>query len=599
MKSYDGCWTCRLRKKRCDETRPECRNCSALQIACHFGVEKPTWMDGGLGQRKKAEEVKSEVKRAAVRRRGTLPADLETAAEGSKDAALDTDRHSSPAQFPSFRGGPPPDSHSGRTPTHVAIDTGPAWRNDRGDPWNGSQSFSISGSPGGQPGHAELDRRFIMFYLDHFFPFMYPFYKPPLLEGGRSWIWELVVGNQAMGHTTLCFSTYFVSVALDGAISGYNTCKVLAWDKLMKQTAVTFVMLQRNLQEVTSSNPPDSIVETSRLMGSIVQLQRFEITVGNFENCRKHLGAAVALFRQLFQATEHTDRCELPTFNEILNRLGRPLWTIKSQHNGSWSTDQAAFRFYSSILIVDDIIASTCLEEPPKLLEYHARLLTNNYSSVEKPPLNLEDFVGCQNWVMLQIGEVAALDAWKKSMKKAGQLDMMELVARAAAIKQALLGNLAHLDAAANAPQTNLLSLFTFYNDQLPPIPGGCAVFVTRVWSLAALLYLSVVVSGWQPGSVGVRENVLRTLALLEQMPAPQLLRTMVWPFCVVGCLAGPEEECRLKAMADALVPHRLFGAARQALKIMENVWRSRQKLTIDTDFAACVCSLGYVSLLV
>jgi hypothetical protein len=53
--------------------------------------------------------------------------------------------------------------------------------------------------------------------------------------------------------------------------------------------------------------------------------------------------------------------------------------------------------------------------------------------------------------------------------------------------------------------------------------------------------------------------------------------------------------------MADALVPHRLFGAARKALELMENVWkcRGRDELTIDTDFAACVCSLGYMSLLV
>jgi len=130
-------------------------------------------------------------------------------------------------------------------------------------------------------------------------------------------------------------------------------------------------------------------------------------------------------------------------------------------------------------------------------------------------------------------------------------------------------------------------------------MPGGCTAFVTRVWAHAALLYLSVVVSGWQPGSAGIRENVVRTLALLEQMPAPELLRTMVWPFCMVGCLAEPGEECRLRAMADALVPHRLFGAARKALEIMENVWKCRDELTIDTDFAGCVCSLGYVSLLV
>jgi hypothetical protein len=437
-----------------------------------------------------------------------------------------------------------------------------------------------------------------MLYLDYFFPFLYPFYKPSLLEGGRSWILELVAGNRAMWHTTLCLSTYFVSIALDGAVSGPSVCKALAWDKLLEQMGVTFRMLQRNLQENALSNTQDLIIETSRTMSSIIQLQRFEICVGNFENCRKHLAAATTLFQKVFRAAGALTGNESPTFCGVLSHMGRPLWAIHSQQSGAWSSDQAAFRFYSALLLMDDIIASTCTEEPPRLREYHSRLLTNDGSS-DNPPLNLEDFVGCENWVLLQISEIAALDTWKSTMKKAGQLDMMELVARASPIKQTLLGNLAHLDAASSTPKSDLFGLFTLYNDQLPHMPGGCTAFVTPVWAHAALLYLSTVVSGWQPGSAGIRENAVRTLALLEQMPEPQLLRTMVWPFCMVGCLAPPEEECRFRALAEALVPYRLFGAARQALEIMENVWKSRNELTIDTDFAACVCSLGYVSLLV
>jgi hypothetical protein len=85
----------------------------------------------------------------------------------------------------------------------------------------------------------------------------------------------------------------------------------------------------------------------------------------------------------------------------------------------------------------------------------------------------------------------------------------------------------------------------------------------------------------------------------LEQMPKSELLRAMVWPFCIAGCLAEHEEECRFRALTDALVPHRLFGAVRKALEIMENTWKCREELDIDMDLATCVCSLGYMSLLV
>jgi hypothetical protein len=598
MKSYDGCWTCRLRKKRCDEVRPECINCSTLQITCHFDDEKPTWMDGGVGQKEKAAEVKHEVRTAAARRRGTLPAYI------LEPLAADSDQNA-PSRMDEYQ----KDDSSTEHLSFIGESTlkyDMSWISDNatrvvGPVFNGQDMLSMSSPPNEEQRDSELDRRFIMFYFDYFFPFLFPFYKPSLLEGGRGWIMELVVSNQAMWHTTLCLSTYFVSVALDGAATGHNMCKTLAWEKLLGQMSTTFMILQRNLDDIASSNTRGSMVLMSRIMGSIVQLQRFEIAVGNFENCEKHLDAASSLLRQIFHAEEDITAADMsmPTFYKILKRMGQPLWDTRDRESRAWSSDQAAFRFYSSLLVLDDVIASTCMNEPPGLLEYHTQLLTNCCNANGKPLLNLEDLVGCENWVILQIGETSALDAWKKSMRKAGQLDMMELVARALSIKQVLLGNLARLDAAANTPKTSGLGLFAIYNDQLPHIPGGCTTFVTRVWAHAALLYLSVVISGWQPGNAGIRENVVRVLVLLEQMPTPELLRTMVWPLCIAGCLAEPEEECRFRAMADALVPHRLFGAARRALEIMENNWKCRDELNVETDFATCVRSLGYMSLLV
>ncbi|RAO71287.1 uncharacterized protein BHQ10_007299 [Talaromyces amestolkiae] len=600
MKSYDGCWTCRLRKKRCDETRPVCRNCSALHITCHFGEEKPSWMDNGIGQKEKAEEIKREVKSAAARRRGTLPMDV-VANNDDESITGGLRRCSASTECPPFSA--ESNSNLGSSPGWIpSAHTLPITRPSNGHPdsWNKLNRLIISNTSGMEPEDSELDRRFMMFYLDHFFPFLFPFYQPPLLEGGRTWVMELIASDQAMWHTTLCLSTYFVSVALDGAVSGPNVCKSLAWERLLKQMGITFMMLQRSLQEVTLSGTQDLIVKTSRIMGSIIQLQRFEISIGNFENCQKHLDAAITLFRQIFKAAENViDRGELATFHDVLSHMGRPLWSITSQQCGAWNSNQAAFRFYSALLILDDIIASTCIEEAPRLRQYHTQLLTKCSSSDERFRLNLEDFIGCENWVILQISEISALDAWKKSIKRAGKLDMMELVARATPIKQALLTNLARLDTSVNMPKTNWLGLFVLYNYQLPPVPGGCTAFTTRVWAHAALLYLSVVVSGWQPKSTAIRENVLRTLALLEQMPAPELLRTLIWPFCIVGCLAEPEEECRFRAMVEALVPHQLFGAARKALEIMENAWKCRGELAIDTDFGMCVCSLGYLSVLV
>lgn len=579
MKSYDGCWTCRLRRKKCDEERPVCKGCSTLQITCYFTDDKPTWMDGGAAQKDKADDVKREVRDAAARRRGTHLVDS------------DSDTEMATREMPSR-----PEDQTPSSSSSGIYFTLPAPQ----ETWNVLEGlFAESHEP-----DQEADRRAVVFYFDHFFPFLFPFYRPPLLQGGRTWVMELMARNKAMWHTTLCLGSYFVSVALDNAAFGHEFCKNLAWDKLLRQTDVTFRMLQSQVQQVTSNDMQNLTVEKARSMGSVIQIQRFESSVGNFDNCQTHLSAAIELFRQICCAAGETaggSKNGEPPFYGVLSRMGTPPWTLKGELNQAWSSDQAAFRFFSALLLVDDIISSTCLNEPPRLIEYHTQLLTNNSNQDRQPPLKLEEFVGCENWVLLNIGETAALNAWEKSLKRSGQLDIMELVARASALQQSLTDNLVLLDAAGNTSKmASPLDPFSFYNDQIPSIPGGTSALVTRIWAHAALLYLSIVVSGWQPGSPSIRENVVRVLQLLDQMPTPALLRTTVWPLCVVGCLAQPSEECLIRSIIEAMVPSRLFGPARKALEIMEYTWKCRDSLSVDSwDLAECVRSVGHMALLV
>lgn len=53
-RSTHGCWTCRLRKKKCDENHPSCSRCTSLQIACDGYGPRPYWMDRGDLQREQA-----------------------------------------------------------------------------------------------------------------------------------------------------------------------------------------------------------------------------------------------------------------------------------------------------------------------------------------------------------------------------------------------------------------------------------------------------------------------------------------------------------------------------------------------------------------
>jgi hypothetical protein len=69
-RSMYGCWTCRLRKKKCDETRPLCSACISLELECHGYGPKPQWMDNGILQKDQASKIRRVVQQTKSKKRG-------------------------------------------------------------------------------------------------------------------------------------------------------------------------------------------------------------------------------------------------------------------------------------------------------------------------------------------------------------------------------------------------------------------------------------------------------------------------------------------------------------------------------------------------
>ncbi|CAN6609695.1 hypothetical protein TRVA0_004S01574 [Trichomonascus vanleenenianus] len=67
-RSKNGCWTCRCRRKKCDETLPKCRTCKDLGIDCSgYGTNRPVFMtdrEAGIRYRSHISKVIHSHKRA-------------------------------------------------------------------------------------------------------------------------------------------------------------------------------------------------------------------------------------------------------------------------------------------------------------------------------------------------------------------------------------------------------------------------------------------------------------------------------------------------------------------------------------------------------
>ncbi|KAF2154539.1 hypothetical protein K461DRAFT_326634 [Myriangium duriaei CBS 260.36] len=568
--STNGCWTCKLRKKKCDKAFPTCEECNRLYIDCHHDAEKPNWMDGGTRQEGMTKRIRNQIRDNShlrpVRGSGALHGGTSIPGPGSSTSFR------APHEVTN--------SINPCNPLDCTPDQGIASRLEAATRL--SERVSHSTVTPSRPGIESADTVLAMFYLDRLLPFLFPFYNPSDAEGGKSWVLELMSSSSEVHHAILCQSTYFF--ALDRGTTSHDA----VWEAVFARSKNAFAALVASLQ-ATEPSPRNMVLAIT----SILQLQRFEIAIGNWTNWTAHLNAATALFRQLLSlSSSYNDSERNFSYGAAINALGPTLWVSSPEAIEVQSAEQAAFKFSSALLIFSDIIASTVSHCAPQLLDYHKSLLVDLTSREGRRPLvDLQPITGCKNDVLLAIGEIAALDAWKQECKRAGNLDITEVADRAARIKQSLQHHLTALEEdTQHVDGTSSSFLYTFaqYHFQWTYATTQQSSVIARVWGHAALLYLFVVVSGWQPASTDVRHHIGCIVEILRyRLSHPALLRLVAWPFCVAGCLAQPEMEDHFRSLFSLLQPPAFFETMRRALDIMEEVWHNRED--IDRDIAACL----------
>ncbi|KAI5803854.1 fungal-specific transcription factor domain-containing protein [Geopyxis carbonaria] len=70
LRSRTGCWTCRFRKKKCDEATPICNSCKTLHIFCEsMEKDQPLYMRDAEAANRKKEEIKSQMGKCKRRRK--------------------------------------------------------------------------------------------------------------------------------------------------------------------------------------------------------------------------------------------------------------------------------------------------------------------------------------------------------------------------------------------------------------------------------------------------------------------------------------------------------------------------------------------------
>ncbi|QRG37994.1 hypothetical protein FDK38_002383 [Candidozyma auris] len=62
-RSRSGCWICRIKHLKCDETKPSCKHCSRCGITCDYNPERPDYVLDKTLRRKKLDELSTKRRR--------------------------------------------------------------------------------------------------------------------------------------------------------------------------------------------------------------------------------------------------------------------------------------------------------------------------------------------------------------------------------------------------------------------------------------------------------------------------------------------------------------------------------------------------------
>lgn len=577
------CWTCRIRKKRCDRKRPACSACRLLDITCHDGNSRPSWVNNDRERDEFADQIKAQVREKAESRR-----------EKSYIKVMPLGR------LKRSKSGPRVTS---RTPKADKAEQEEVFSSEN-EPSGSNLSSAEDSRPDrdvtnpvvlGVENDIDLDLEIV--FLDYAFPFLFPFYRPSIFEGGRGWLLATLRNSMPLFHTAMGFSTYFFTLVMANIADGqdeHEACRRLIERKLTSHIDNAISSIRKGIQDLHASPMPISVFGKAHLLEGVVQLLVFDTNIARTTEWIVHITAAVSLLNEILELPEpHGGKADLTS---VFAMMQRPGWSTESPSHRMWNSDQSAFRFHVAFIIFADIISATTLGDVPKLREHYTRLIKPRArASHPSQVLELGDFVGCQGWILLLIADTAVLIEGKKS----GRILREDFLSKSNSISADLQSGIISLDADTQQPMaTSVLPQAYVHPETL--LQNLDTIPISLIWAHAAALYLFIATSGWQEQDQDVQENVSSALHLLQQIQSPAILRSLAWPFCVSGCLATKSQEAEFRQIASKMGSLSAFGTLHEALKIMEKVWSTRGEKDAETwDFTCCFSILGSIPLFI
>ncbi|KAI8721647.1 hypothetical protein NCS52_00306800 [Fusarium sp. LHS14.1] len=367
-----GCWTCRLRRKKCDENKPACVNCTSRNLECYGYDQKPAWMV----EKESWEHV--------------LKSDEARAIRNAAEKAYSRRRQKNTRAPPWSAGVIVQDVKELGHPSQSSTILDRTWSNCT------QPLRDCDYAPNYQ--HVQT-------FLDVIFPLQWGFFalcKQP----DRRWLFNTIMASEPMYHAAsgLCIS--FETGAKAGFTNG--TCYVTP--EVRKSRLLAVQGLQPCIAELQQQKPQNStLLKAIHAVAIILLLSSLEI----------------------YGETEGTWEVHLNACGTILDLVERQLATPDSPSaigellgNSTPSFETRALGLFVATFVWTDILAEAthgASYTQPRKFDY-LPLLQND-------AIDMRNIMGCRNSVMIAIKEVSLLSISMQENQQPEATERMQTLA--------------------------------------------------------------------------------------------------------------------------------------------------------------------------
>ncbi|KAJ9486988.1 hypothetical protein VN97_g6340 [Penicillium thymicola] len=573
-RSRSGCFTCRLRRKKCDEGHPSCKACANLCIKCEY--KRPIWWSNAEQRRQQKERIKIKIKQTkALERSGSLQDHMNRALSSSNSGEHDigrpiyTDYTDSNLAAHFSTPGFVPISYSQNYPYEVDVKTerqtfvnNVALRHDSSvstfnamgppqlhatlpafqpDEWFQEEYFdpsrqfvqtnTVLGDPGvGQSQASSLqanipvndyDRPLLDHFVDNVLRMIFPILEVHQRGSARARsVLQSLETNKSYFHC--CLSVAAIHLKTTSRLNGEQ----IDHDIMRHRYEA--------ISELCKALNKDS--DHDHILDATLAMIFFHCSVGAPDDYLPDIP-----WNDHFQAASN-----LVSKLDLTNQLipCGPMHTVPP--------------FSMSLTTWIDILGATMLGKTPQFAHsYRAKHLSGT-------PSGLRELMGCDDRIMYLISEVACLE----SLKIEGRLDSAAVCTHVTALRD-------QLEYTQDADAT----LVSPYSPGTGAIrPDALTKTMTTIFRLAACIYLGSLIPGAdrnQSSTINLVNALTDAMAYVPSGPFG-FDRSLVWPLLIAGAFSTPTSPFRqvLDDRVAALGDLADLGSIGRMYQLLSEYWR-------------------------